>query len=236
MSVREFWEAHLRVKQDLLSYLRRTKKVRGGLSVPIVLWARRITRYKRPYFISRFIKEVGKDLNAFFLLGGKAHPNDKEGIEFMKDFAKLSRIYSNVFFVPDYDIRKAKLMLSGSDIHLFTPFPGWEACGTSYMKTSVNGVPTLSSRDGGALEIFRDGYNSWFFGEELAELIDIYKEPRAKSVDEDDYRDFKSKLSKLIDTYGSKSFREVAVNALKTSINSVSINRVLREYYNELVG
>ncbi len=234
VSIIDFWEAHLRAKQELLNYLRRFKEVKAELSTPIILWARRVTRYKRPYFISKFIKEFGKDLNAVFLLGGKAHPMDREGIEFMKDFAKLSKKCSNVFFVRDYDIQKAKLMVSGSDIHLFTPFPGWEACGTSYMKTSINGVPTLSSKDGGALELFKDEFNSWFFGGELTELIDIYRDERAKLLDEDDYRDFSSKLAKLIDSYESNYFKEVALNLLKSSIDFVTMDRVLKEYYSEV--
>jgi len=229
----DFWLAHLRAKEELLNRLRKLKEVKLDLDTPIVLWARRITRYKRPYFVSRFIREIGKDMNAFFLLGGKAHPKDREGIQFMKEFNDLSRKYGNVFFISNYDIREAKLMVSSSDIHLFTPFPGWEACGTSYMKTSVNGVPTLSSRDGGALELFKHEYNSWFFGKELNQLIDIYNDEKAKSLDEEDYEDFRTKLIKLISIYGSNSFKEVSLNLLKSSINFVNIERVLKEYYGE---
>ena len=227
----DFWSAHLRAKEELLEYLRKLKRNKPKLDTPIILWARRITRYKRPYFVSRFIREVGKDLNAFFLLGGKAHPKDQEGKEFMKEFINLSRKYDNVLFVSDYNIEKAKPMVSGSDIHLFTPFPGWEACGTSYMKTSVNGVPTLSSRDGGALELFKHEYNSWFFGKELNQLIDVYKDKRTKILDEEDYKDFSRRLIKLIDSYGSNHFKEVSLNLLKTSNNFVTIDRVIKEYY-----
>jgi len=30
------------------------------------------------------------------------------------------------------------------------------------MKSMVNGVPVIAARDGGALEVIKDGYNGWF--------------------------------------------------------------------------
>ena len=231
----DLWNVHITIKKELLRKLGILREFQQHLErKPIILWARRITKYKRPYFVIRFIKEVGKELDALFILSGKAHPADKEGLNYMKEFMCLSRNLNNVVYVPDYDISKAKLLVSGSDLHLFTPFPGWEACGTSYMKTSINGVPTLSSRDGGALELIKDGMNSWFFGSEAKELIDIFHDPRAKELDERDYMDFKERLESILELYGKRSFKEISLNILRDSLKFANIRRVLNKYYGEL--
>ncbi|MEM4813687.1 MAG: glycogen/starch/alpha-glucan phosphorylase, partial [Ignisphaera sp.] len=114
--------------------------------------------------------------------------------------------------------------------HLFTPFPGWEACGTSYMKAALNGVPTLSSRDGGALEFIVDGVNGWFFGSEINEFINIYSDTRVNDIDKVEYEEFSEKLVDILKSYGSIKYKEIALNVLKTS-ERFSIKRVLSELY-----
>ncbi|MEM1683969.1 MAG: glycogen/starch/alpha-glucan phosphorylase, partial [Ignisphaera sp.] len=113
---------------------------------------------------------------------------------------------------------------------LFTPFPGWEACGTSYMKAALNGVPTLSSRDGGALEFIVDGVNGWFFGSEINEFINIYSDTRVNDIDKVEYEEFSEKLVDILKSYGSIKYKEIALNVLKTS-ERFSIKRVLSELY-----
>jgi len=233
----ELWKVHLEVKGELIKLLSLYKR---GLTIsreiPIVVWCRRLTRYKRPYFVSWFVEEVGHKLNAVFVLGGKPHPADYDALQMAKRFVELSRMYSNLIYIHDYDLEKAKLLLGGGDLLLFTPFPGWEACGTSYMKASVNGVPTLSSRDGGVLEFIEDGVNGWLFGQELHEIINIYTDRRTSEVDRVEYEEFKRRLIDLIKIYGTAEYKQVALNALKTSIPKFRIERVLRELYPEGFG
>ncbi|MEM1842899.1 MAG: glycogen/starch/alpha-glucan phosphorylase, partial [Ignisphaera sp.] len=112
----------------------------------------------------------------------------------------------------------------------FTPFPGWEACGTSYMKAALNGVPTLSSRDGGALEFIVDGVNGWFFGSEINEFINIYSDTRVNDIDKVEYKEFREKLIDVLKSYGSVKYKEIALNVLKSS-ERFSIKRVLSELY-----
>ena len=228
----ELWRTHQRVREELLRLLSTFKPgIAEKKNWPIILWARRLSQYKRPYFMKRLLEEEGGNIKAVIVLGGKAHPADDKGLTYMRDFMKLHKSFDNVVYIPNYDLSVAKVMLSGSDIHLFTPFPGWEACGTSYMKTSINGVPSLASRDGGALEIFKDGENSWFFGHEAKSFIDIYRDPEARKIDEEDYQDFKEKLQIIIKLWNSKEFREVSLNALKTTLPKVDIERILDKYY-----
>jgi len=97
-------------------------------------------------------------------------------------------------YLHDYDVSKARILFQGSDLLLFTPFSGWKACGTSYVRALVNGVPVISSRDGGAIELIEDGANGWLFGRDIREFISIYGDPQAKTIDESDYAEFSSKL------------------------------------------
>lgn len=232
ISPEDLWNVHLEIKKEFIkNMLKQYKKdLDVDESIPIVLWSRRIVRYKRPYFLIWFIEDIGKDLNVVFVLGGKPHPHDNDGICFTKKFLELSRKYENVVFIHDYDINKAKLLLSGCDIHLFTPFPGWEACGTSYMKAAANGVPTLSSKDGGALEMIIDNVNGWFFGSETQEFINIYTDRRVNDIDKTDYEEFRDKLVDIIKNYGSTKYKEIALNALKTSEN-FAIEKTLKKLY-----
>lgn len=231
----ELWNIHLEIKKELIRNIVEKYShniIDIDLYTPIIVWCRRITKYKRPYFITWFIEEIGKELNALFIVGGKPHPLDSDGIRYAEEFLRLSKKYKNVVFIYDYDITKARILLSGSDIHLFTSFPGWEACGTSYMKAASNGVPTLSSRDGGALEIIEDGISGWFFGSEADKFINIYDD-FAKDIDKTDYKEFEEKLQRIIKIYGSNEYKDIMLNTLKIS-ERFNIKETLRKYYQEL--
>jgi len=222
------------VKRALLSLLRTYKPhIQAREDIMIVTWARRLTRYKRPYFIARFLEENFHTLNCIVVLAGKPHPRDPEGAEYLKLFKSLSDKINYVVYIPDYSTDIARILVQGSDLWLFTPFSGWEACGTSYMKALVNGTPVLSSRDGGVLEIVEDGVTGWLYGQDLREFIDIYNDPKAKLIDEEEYNEFKAKLLKIIDMYYNNydEYLNVALNAwIKTPVK-VDIRSVLKKYY-----
>jgi len=231
------WRAHLRVKNELFKLLRNYKDIVYHEEKMIISWARRVTRYKRPYFIAKLIEEAQDKLDAIIVLAGKPHPHDQEGLGTFKWFKKLHDAYENVVLVHDYDVMKAKLILAGSDLLLFTPFSGWEACGTSYMKAGINGVPTLSSRDGGALELIEDGVNGWLFGEDIREFINIYTDPRAREIDEQEYREFKEKLREIVKQYynAREQYKKIMYNALKTFREKADIANTLKEYYKTII-
>ena len=230
-----FKRIHGGLKGKLMNYLKGLKGFRDDEGI-IISCSRRVVKYKRPEFITRFIEE-NSDLPAIYVLDGKAHPQDPDGLERMKRMYELSKIYNNVFFLPKYDVKLAKLLLQGSDLNVFTPFSGWEACGTSYMKAGVNGVPSLSSRDGGAIELIEDGLNGWLFGKDLRELIDIYTNPKVEEINKADYAEFKSKLLSIIKMYqeDKDNFYEVGLKTIKTFTPKVDITRVLKEYYKDIV-
>ncbi|MBP1357418.1 MAG: glycogen/starch/alpha-glucan phosphorylase [Sulfolobus sp.] len=232
-NVEEFRKAHERAKRDLLNLLKEYKGNIPSEETFVVSWVRRVTPYKRPYFAVRLAEEFKEFNNILFILGGKAHPKDGMGVDWMRKFKELSDKYNNVIFIHDYDIVRAKLILAGSDLLLFTPFSGWEACGTSYMKAGINGVPSLASRDGGAIEMIVSWENGWLFGKDLREFINLFTDiDRVRKIDEEDYQEMRSLFIEIYKLYtdNKEKFYEIGLNALKTFRRKADISRALEEY------
>src|SRR2546430_7930328 len=78
----------------------------------------------------------------------------------MVRFADDPRVRHRIVFLPDYDMELAAAMVGGCDVWLNNPLRPLEACGTSGMKSALNGGLNLSVRDGWWDEWF-DGENGW---------------------------------------------------------------------------
>jgi starch phosphorylase len=236
-SAKEFAEVHEGLKNEFSSIIKALTGKNIG-SRMLVSWVRRIVKYKRPYFIEWLVEE-NSDLKdrIFIVTAGKPHPSDAWGKEMATIFARFSRTLSNFFYYPSYGTDFAYYALSASDLLLFTPFSCWEASGTSMMKAGANGVPTLSSRDGASLELIEDGFNGWFFGRELNQIIDLESEDAGK-IDEEEYTDFVKRLESIIDLYerDREKFYEIAYNSYKTFTQMVDITRLLKQYYGEYLS
>ncbi|HEX2800160.1 MAG TPA: alpha-glucan family phosphorylase, partial [Thermoanaerobaculia bacterium] len=128
-------------------------------------FARRFATYKRatlifhdPDRIARILEDAHRPVQLLF--AGKAHPKDEPGKEFLRrvgEFATLPEFRSRVVLLDDYDMRLARLLVSGSDVWLNNPIRPNEASGTSGMKAAMNGVLNLSVLDGWWDEAPRDG-------------------------------------------------------------------------------
>ena len=97
------------------------------------------------------------------VIAGKAHPADEGGkqlIQQMVRFADDPRVRHRIVFLPDYDMGLARALVQGCDVWLNNPLRPLEACGTSGMKSALNGGLNLSIRDGWWDE-WCDGENGW---------------------------------------------------------------------------
>lgn len=202
----------------------------------VVVWARRITEYKRPWMAIRLAKEL-KELPIVFVFGGKSHPNDVAGLKYMKTFKEMHNTMPNVVYIHDYDVTKSKILLSSCHVLLFTPFPGLESCGTSYMKAALNAIPSIASRDGGVLEFIVDNVNGWLFGEDIREPIEINSQ-KAEEINEKEYQELKEKLIKAYKIFKEEPERYygIALSALRSFTPRASMYRVLKEYYPDLIN
>jgi starch phosphorylase len=119
-------------------------------------FARRFATYKRPNLL---LRDPARLLNILLnqarpvqlVLAGKAHPQDVEGQEMIRqwfEFARRPEVRSRVVFLSDYDVLMAEHLVQGVDVWVNTPRRPWEASGTSGMKVLVNGGLNLSELDG----------------------------------------------------------------------------------------
>ncbi|MFL6438161.1 MAG: alpha-glucan family phosphorylase [Terriglobales bacterium] len=119
-------------------------------------FARRFVAYKRPNLLlhdpARFLTILtNRERPVQVVLAGKAHPQDAEGQEMIRqwfEFARRPEVRSRVVFLSDYDMLMAEHLVQGVDLWVNTPRRPWEASGTSGMKVLVNGGLNLSELDG----------------------------------------------------------------------------------------
>ena len=99
--------------------------------------------------------------------GGKAHPHDEEGKAMIRKVFQAATALRDVLpvvYIQNYDMHWVHLLTSGVDLWLNTPHRPYEASGTSGMKAALNGVPSLSVRDGWWIEGHFEGVTGWSIG------------------------------------------------------------------------
>ncbi len=167
----EIWAAHTLAKARLLEHI----KGRTGLSLSAqtltIGFARRATQYKRADLIfsdvNRLLEMTSHAGPLQFVFAGKAHPRDQGGKELIRRIVAVSRQLRDqirIVYLENYDMKLAKLLVSGVDLWLNTPERPLEASGTSGMKAAHNGVPSFSTLDGWWVEGHIEGLTGWSIG------------------------------------------------------------------------
>src|SRR5215831_19379366 len=131
-------------------------------------FARRVPSYKRltlmlhdPERLRSLLTDPRRPVQ--IVIAGKAHPADEGGkqlIQQMVRFADEEAVRHRLVFLPDYDMELAHALVQGCDVWLNNPLRPLEACGTSGMKSALNGGLNLSIKDGWWDE-WHDGENGW---------------------------------------------------------------------------
>lgn len=131
-------------------------------------FARRVPTYKRltlmlrdPVRLEKLLLDESRPVQ--LIVAGKSHPADDGGkalIQQIVRFADRPEVRHRIAFLPDYDMSMARLLYWGCDVWLNNPLRPLEACGTSGMKSALNGGLNLSIRDGWWDEWY-DGENGW---------------------------------------------------------------------------
>ncbi|OBK26895.1 glycogen phosphorylase [Mycobacterium asiaticum] len=137
-------------------------------NVLTVGFARRVPTYKRltlmlrdPQRLQRLLLDADRPIQ--LIVAGKSHPADDGGkalIQQVVRFADRPEVRHRIAFLPNYDMSMARLLYWGCDVWLNNPLRPLEACGTSGMKSALNGGLNLSIRDGWWDEWY-DGENGW---------------------------------------------------------------------------
>lgn len=185
LSDETIWRTHEELRSRLVGEVRRRALASGlergfthaelgwtaDLFDPRVLtigFARRAATYKRLTLMLRDPERMrailtDPDRPVQLVIAGKAHPADDGGkslIQQVVRFTEDPELRDRIVFLPDYDISMARAIYAGCDVWLNNPVRPMEACGTSGMKSALNGGLNLSILDGWWDEM-ADGENGW---------------------------------------------------------------------------
>ncbi len=245
---KELWQTHYWLKMKLINFIHDRVRQRwvenrvsptnivagGSLLEPSALtigFARRFATYKRADLIFHNMERLKKLLNNRWrplqiIFAGKAHPADDPGKRILQrvfNFAHDPALGGRIAFVEDYDEQLAQYMTHGVDVWLNNPMPPMEACGTSGMKASLNGVPHLSILDGWWIEGFNNK-NGWAFsgkGNDEGDAEAIYELLEKEIIP----------LFYIVDDDGMPhGWVKVMKKAIKSTAPMFSTRRMLKEY------
>jgi starch phosphorylase len=165
------------------------------------------------------------------VLAGKAHPADEPGKRAMQrvyQHATNPRFGGRVAFVEDYDLHVAHLFVQGCDVWLNNPREPMEACGTSGMKASLNGVPHLSVADGWWWEAHTQS-NGW--------VIDSGPDKNDAAEADSLYRLLEDKIAPAFYARDEKGIPRQWIRTAKEAIRTVaphfSARRMVKQYAEE---
>ncbi len=248
----ELWTAHMQLKRKLVNRIREQKRRKwgsegtdpinvisgGALLDPYTLtlgFARRFSTYKRSDLIFWDIERLKRIVNNSWrpvqiIFAGKAHPADDDGkriIQKIYRYAHQQDFQGRIAFVEDYGEQMAQYLVHGVDVWLNNPIPPMEACGTSGMKASLNGVLHLSILDGWWPEGY-NGKNGWAFS---GSTTDSYRDQAdAEAI----YDLLEHEVVPLYYTQSDDSVPSQWVKMMKEAIKSngprFSARRMVKEY------
>ncbi|MCI5119327.1 MAG: alpha-glucan family phosphorylase [Candidatus Electrothrix sp. LOE1_4_5] len=207
-------------------------------------FARRFSTYKRADLIFDDIPALAdillkKNWRINFLFAGKAHPQDEPGksvlkliLDNQKELYERCNGLAQLIFIPGYDMRIAKMMVSGVHTWLNSPKRPLEASGTSGMKAAMNGVPNLSVMDGWWVEGYHEGKTGWKFGYEGPLNADSLSEHPDTLLYAEDSQSFYQLLPKVLELFYSHpdEYMQIAVNNLRLNIPLFNTHRMAAEY------
>jgi starch phosphorylase len=248
----ELWAVHIQLKRKLVNRIREHKRRKwvsegtdpvnvvsgGALLDPNALtigFARRFSTYKRADLIFQDMDRLKRIVNnrwrpVQIIFAGKAHPADDEGkriIQKIYRYAHEQDFGGRIAFVEDYGEQMAQYLVHGVDVWLNNPLPPMEACGTSGMKASLNGVLHMSIMDGWWPEAF-NGTNGWAFGDTVS------GQNRDWSDAGQLYELLEREVVPLYYTVSQDGFPHMWVKKMKEAIRSTaprfSARRMVKEY------
>jgi len=230
---KEVWHAHEEAKRNLIEYVNRETNVGMSTEVFTIGFARRAATYKRadllfsdPARLQEIAAGTGK---IQIVYAGKAHPQDQGGKDIIARIWEISKALAGamkIVYLPNYDMTIGNMVTSGVDLWLNTPLPPMEASGTSGMKASLNGVPSLSVLDGWWIEGWIEGVTGWAIGED----------PRNRKGGYDPLQDATSLYTKLQETiiplfYDNRTgFVDVMLHCIALNGSFFNTHRMLQQY------
>jgi starch phosphorylase len=191
----ELWEQHQILKANLVDYVERRMRQQAQRrgqnpdllprldpSALTIGFARRFAQYKRGDLLLRYLDRLAgivadPERPVQIIFAGKAHPRDEGGKKLIQHVCRVACdpcFAGKIVFLEDHDINVGRHLVQGADVWMNLPRRPLEACGTSGMKTILNGGLNLSILDGWWAEAY-DGQNGFAVGNS-AESVDWEKQ------------------------------------------------------------
>ncbi|MEQ1606893.1 MAG: alpha-glucan family phosphorylase [Pyrinomonadaceae bacterium] len=259
LSDRDIWDAHLKLKNLLIAFIReRTRSRNTGsqntihehentqhLFSPDVLtigFARRVAAYKRWDLIfsdlGRLLRMVDHaERPVQFVFAGKAHPQDRVAKSILQELMSInhdSGWQRRAVFIEDYDQEVARYLVHGVDVWMNVPRRPMEASGTSGMKAAMNGALNFSILDGWWIEGY-NGQNGFGIGD-LAE--DLTEDEMDAADSEALYSTLENELIPAYYARGESGLPTEWIGGMKNSIATLtpqfSSDRMVSDYFRNI--
>lgn len=197
---------------------------------------KRIHEYKRQFLnimqvIDRYNRIIDGDTKGMeakvYVFAGKAHPSytaGKEIITLINDVAdvvnkdKRCNDLLKVVFVPNYNIDKAQMIISATEVSEQISTAGKEASGTGNMKFALNGALTIGTLDGANVEI-RDkvgSKNIFIFGLNAKKVYNL----KERGYDAQKYFNDNPRIQRIVEQIMSGYFCHGDTSRYKTLMES----------------
>lgn len=237
---REFKESKLENKKRLAAVIKSHFNVEVNTEALFDIQIKRIHEYKRQLLnilgvICRYnaIKRMNEEQKAnavpkVVVIGGKAAASYTQAKHFIRLISGVSQVVNNdpaigdllkVFFLPNYNVTLAEVIIPANDISQHISTAGMEASGTSNMKFVMNGGLIIGTMDGANVEIREEvgDDNIFVFGLLTPEIDQARNHLK--------YGDYKVKDDRL-----SEATRQIQSNTFCKSETSVPILNALKPY------
>ena len=199
-----------------------------------IVWARRITSYKRPdLLIKDFDRFLGLINNQKYpvqiIWAGKTYPEDTDSIDLFNKLIEISNEYANCAVLIGYEMDLSAALKKGADIWLNTPVYTRESSGTSGMTAAMNGAVNVSIPDGWVAEFAEHGKNSF--------IISVNPTASHEEQDTEDNQNlFKILEEETLPLFYDK--KHLWTNIMKAGMRDVMVrfdsDRMAKEYYEKL--
>lgn len=228
LSKKDLWETHIAIKDLMFKEICNLTGHILDKNTLTITWAKRIAEYKRPDLIFLDIERFKSILNNIqrpiqIIISGKAHPKDETGKAILHNIiTNIKKIDqpNKIIYIPNYSISIASLLVSGSDVWLNNPIKGYEASGTSGMKSGLNGSLQLTTKDGWADEVEWNDFG-WTIDESDSSKS-LYDQ-----IENDIAPAFYKRENNIPQEWTDKMLK-----TMKIVVNQFSTKRMLKDYFN----
>ncbi len=178
------WDIKQQNKEAFATYVENKYGLKLNTNAAFDVQIKRLHEYKRQLLNALYILDLYFRIKAdpkmevvprVFIFGAKSAPGyvrAKAIIKLINEIANLvnddpdTKDIIQVFFIPNYNVSKAELIIPAADISEQISTAGMEASGTGNMKFMMNGALTLGTYDGANVEIVQAAGkdNAYIFG------------------------------------------------------------------------